>query len=110
MTTTAGLPPPLRHIRRDIPKTLSAALGGPLKIAYPPDGARIDLGLAEGEAASLALKALDGVPPLTWMVDGLPVADSARRQSAWAPEGPGFARISVMDATGASDSVRVRIE
>ena len=113
VTTTAGLPPPLRHIRRDIPKTLSAALGAPLRIAYPPDGARIDLGLSDAEpvpAASLALKALGGVPPLTWMVDGLPVADSPRRQSAWAPEGAGFARISVMDATGASDSVRVRIE
>jgi penicillin-binding protein 1C len=113
VTTTAGLPPPLRHIRRDIPKTLSAALGSALKIAYPPDGARIDLGLSEPEAgpsASLALKALGGVPPLTWMVDGLPVAAGARRQSAWAPEGAGFARISVMDATGASDSVMVRLE
>ncbi|MCJ2045448.1 penicillin-binding protein 1C [Methylobacterium sp. J-078] len=113
VTTTAGLPPPLRHIRRDIPKTLSAALGGTLKIAYPPDGARIDLGLSEPEPAppaSLALKALGGVPPLTWMVDGLPVAGGARRQSAWAPEGAGFARISVMDATGASDSVVVRLE
>ncbi|MCJ2034092.1 penicillin-binding protein 1C [Methylobacterium sp. J-068] len=113
VTTTAGLPPPLRHIRRDIPKTLSAALGAALKIAYPPDGARIDLGLSDSDpapAASLALKALGGVPPLTWMVDGLPVAGSARRQSAWAPEGAGFARISVMDATGASDSVVVRIE
>ncbi|WP_245435881.1 penicillin-binding protein 1C [Methylobacterium sp. V23] len=113
VTTTAGLPPPLRHIRRDIPKTLSAALGGALKIAYPPDGARIDLGLSEPEPApapSLALKALGGVPPLTWMVDGLPVAGGARRQSAWAPDGAGFARISVMDATGASDSVMVRLE
>ncbi|WP_348645187.1 penicillin-binding protein 1C [Methylobacterium sp. BTF04] len=111
VTTTAGLPPPLRHIRRDIPKTLSAALGGALKIAYPPDGARIDLGLAEsGPSTSLALKALGGVPPLTWMVDGLPVAGSARRQSEWRPEGAGFARISVMDASGASDSVLVRIE
>ncbi|MFD1282880.1 penicillin-binding transpeptidase domain-containing protein, partial [Methylobacterium goesingense] len=113
VTTTAGLPPPLRHIRRDIPKTLSAALGGALKIAYPPVGARIDLGLSEPEPAppaSLALKALGGVPPLTWMVDGLPVAGGARRQSAWAPEGAGFARISVMDATGASDSVVVRLE
>ncbi|MCK2053904.1 penicillin-binding protein 1C [Methylobacterium sp. 37f] len=119
VTTTAGLPPPLRHIRRDIPKTLSAAWGATLKIAYPPDGARIGLGLSEpdpvpfaspDQKASLALKALGGVPPLTWMVDGLPVAGGPRRQSAWEPEGAGFARISVMDATGASDSVMVRIE
>ena len=105
------LPPPLRHIRKDVPKTLSAALGSALKIACPPDGARIDLGLAEpGPAPSLALKALGGVPPLTWMVNSLPVAESARRQSEWSPDGAGFARISVMDASGASDSVVVRLE
>lgn len=50
------------------------------------------------------------MPPLTWMMDGAPVAGSARRQSEWVPEGAGFARISVMDATGASDSVLVRLE
>lgn len=111
VTTTAGLPPPLRHIRRDVPKTLSAALGAALKIAYPPDGARIDLGLSDpAPHPGLALKALGGVPPLTWMMDGAPVAGSARRQSEWVPEGAGFARISVMDATGASDSVLVRLE
>jgi penicillin-binding protein 1C len=120
LTTTAGLPPPLRHIRRDLPKTLAGTLTAPLRIAYPPDGARIDLGLGprldEGVASpaeagpSLALKALGGVPPLTWMVDSLPVAQGPRRQSEWRPEGAGFARISVMDAAGASDSVVVRIE
>ncbi|HJE22816.1 MAG TPA: penicillin-binding protein 1C [Methylorubrum populi] len=110
VVATAGLPPPLRHIRRDAPKTFAATLGVPLKIAYPPDGARVDLGLAEGARARLALKALGGQPPLTWMVDGLPVAEAMRRQSEWSPEGAGFARISVMDADGASDSVVVRLE
>ncbi|WP_238257696.1 penicillin-binding protein 1C [Methylobacterium gnaphalii] len=110
VTGTAGLPPPLRHIRRDAPKTLEATLGTPLKIAYPPDGSRVDLGLSDGARAQLALKALGGQPPLTWMVDGLPVSEGMRRQSAWSPEGAGFARISVMDASGASDSVVVRIE
>ncbi|KAB1075675.1 penicillin-binding protein 1C [Methylobacterium planeticum] len=113
VTTTAGLPPPLRHIRRDLPKTLAGTLVAPLKIAYPPDGARIDLGLSpdpKEAGPGLALKALGGVPPLTWMADGLPVAQGPRRQSEWRPDGAGFARISVMDAAGASDSVVVRIE
>ncbi|GEP03522.1 penicillin-binding protein 1C [Methylobacterium oxalidis] len=111
VATSAALPPPLRHIRRDSPKTLGATLKAPLRIAYPPDGARIDLGLSEaGASAALALKANGGVPPLTWLVDSLPVAAGARRQSEWRPEGAGFARISVMDALGASDSVVVRIE
>ncbi len=111
VATTVTLPPPLRHIRKDAPKTLVAGQGAALRIAYPPDGARIDLGLAEsGASAALALKALGGVPPLTWMVNSLPVAESARRQSSWTPDGAGFARISVMDASGASDSVVVRLE
>ncbi|TXM98614.1 penicillin-binding protein 1C, partial [Methylobacterium sp. WL103] len=115
IASSAALPPPLRHIRRDAPKTLAAADAAPLKIAYPPDGARIDLGLQDlkgdpAQQARLALKALGGVPPLTWMVGGKPVADSARRQSEWVPDGAGFARISVLDATGASDSVVVRLE
>jgi len=107
-----GLPPPLRHLRRE-----SAEAGGPaLRIAYPPDGSRIDLGLAadghhtaEG-SPGLALKALGGVPPLTWLVDGQPVIQSPRRRAEWLPGGAGFARISVLDATGASDSVSVRLE
>ena len=110
VVATMALPPPLRHIRRDAPKTFAATLGVPLKIAYPPDGARVDLGIGEGAQARLALKALGGQPPLTWMVDGLPVAEAMRRQSEWSPEGAGFARISVMDAAGASDSVVVRLE
>ncbi len=106
--SNAGLPPPLRHIRPDQPRAPGGAQ--PLKIAYPPDGARIDLGLGEASGSGLALKALGGVPPLTWMVDSLPVETSPRRQSEWVPAGAGFARISVLDAAGGSDSVVVRIE
>ena len=106
-----GLPPPLRRLRREAADASAPAL----RIAYPPDGARIDLGLAaatQGGAggAGLALKALGGVPPLTWMIDGQPVAQTSRRHTEWCPEGAGFARISVLDATGASDSVSVRLE
>ena len=109
-----GLPPPLRHLRREAP----GAPGPALRIAYPPDGARIDLGLGaaghEGEGTAdgpaLALKALGGVPPLTWLIDGQPVVQTPRRRAAWSPTGAGFARISVLDSTGASDSVSIRLE
>ena len=112
-STTAGLPPPLRHLRKDMPKTLAATAVGQLKIAFPPDGARVDLGLGAGvnDNSRLALKAQGGVPPLTWLVNGFPVSEpDLRRQSAWRPDGAGFARVSVMDARGASDSVVVRLE
>lgn len=111
--TSASLPPPLRHLRRDVPKTIAATLKPRLEITFPPDGARLDLGLAAGlvDPGPVKLEAHGGVPPLTWLVDGRPVAESdGRRQSLWQPEGPGFSRLSVIDATGASASVQVRVE
>ncbi|WP_446737766.1 penicillin-binding protein 1C [Rhodoblastus sp. 17X3] len=120
VATTANLPPPLRHLRRDGPKILSATFANPLKITFPPDGARIDLGLLLAAAASedkpeLALKAQGGAPPLTWMINGAPLkepanAQSQRHEARWTPDGAGFARVSVIDANGAGDSVLVRLE
>nr|WP_245239031.1 penicillin-binding protein 1C [Methylobacterium platani] len=104
VAATGALPPPLRRLRGE------AGPADRLRIAYPPDGARIDLGAEGGAPAGLALKALGGTPPLTWLVGGLPVTGSDRRQAEWQPDGAGFARISVLDAAGASDSVTVRIE
>jgi penicillin-binding protein 1C len=112
VATSADLPPPLRHLRKDAPKIMSATAIPMLKIAYPPDGARVDLGLAQGVGdALLSLKALGGAPPLTWFVNGLPIGEpDARRQSVWRPDGAGFARVSVIDAKGATDSIVVRLE
>lgn len=110
--TTATLPPPLRHVRHDVPKTLAATIQAPLRIAYPLDGSRVELERRDArETASLALKASGGVPPLTWMVDGAPVQiGSLRRETIWNPEGSGFVRLSVIDARGATDSVVVRVD
>jgi penicillin-binding protein 1C len=112
VATSAELPPPLRHLRSDAPKTIAATATTALKIAFPADGARIDLGLKEGAPDHpLALKALGGAPPFTWFVNGEPVGEAEiRRQSAWKPDGAGFARVSVTDAKGASDAVTVRLE
>jgi penicillin-binding protein 1C len=113
VSRTATLPPPLRHLRKDAPKTFAAAMTAPLKIAFPPDGARIDLGLADRArgAGTLALKAEGGVPPLTWMVNGEPIGPpDLHRRSAYVPDGVGFARVSVIDAHGRNDSVVVRLE
>ena len=45
VATSADLPPPLRHLRKDAPKVMAATAVAALKIAYPPDGAKVDLGL-----------------------------------------------------------------
>ena len=41
---SAELPPPLRHLRSEAPKTMAATERAALKISFPPDGANVDLG------------------------------------------------------------------
>ncbi|MGL4438574.1 MAG: penicillin-binding protein 1C, partial [Bosea sp. (in: a-proteobacteria)] len=102
------LPAPLRHLRRDIAKTMSASARPALRIAFPPDGAVVDLA---GEDRALSVKALGGTAPLTWLIDGAPVAQGVlRRDATLSAAGAGFARVSVIDASGASDSVMVRLQ
>jgi penicillin-binding protein 1C len=110
VASAADLPPPLQRLRRDAPKAGRDATQE-LRIAFPPDGARVDLALAQGASARLSLKALGGTPPLLWFVNGAPIgAPQARRQSEWKPDGAGFAKVSVVDAKGATDSIVVRLE
>ncbi|MCC2095573.1 MAG: penicillin-binding protein 1C, partial [Hyphomicrobiales bacterium] len=110
---TSELPPPLRNLRKDTGKTLAATQSGELKIAYPPNGARVDLGLSAsgGDRTRLAMKVLGGQGPFRWLVNGAPLGEAdLRRQAQWQPDGPGFARVSVIDANGRTDSVVVRLE
>ncbi len=111
-TRTSDLPAALQRFRpHGLPEIASAGPGdAPLSIAFPPDGARIDL-LSDGDMAALALKALGGVPPFTWLVDGVPVVTmERRRESLWENPGRGFVRLSVTDAKGATATAMVRVE
>jgi len=112
VASTGHLPPPLRHLRQDVPKTVTAMTTPTLKLAFPPDGARIDLSAAALDGnGRLNLKVAGGSPPYTWLVDGTPVTEpQRRRETQWQPPGKGFMRISVIDATGASESVSVRLQ
>ncbi len=87
-------------------RRLPAVATAQLKIAFPPDGASVDLGLAAS-----SLKAEGGILPLRWIVKGVPIGEpNLRRQAEWTPDGAGFARVSVMDTRGEADSVLVRLE
>jgi penicillin-binding protein 1C len=112
VATSAHLPPPLRHLRQDVPKTVAAMATPTLRLAFPPEGARIDLAASASDGQTqLNLKVAGGVAPYTWLVDGAPVlAPTRRREAAWQPPGKGFMRISVIDGTGASESVSVRLQ
>lgn len=85
------------------------AAGGPagtvdgLRLLFPPAGAVIGEG-------SVVIRAAGGQRPLFFLVDGVPVASgAARREAGWTPPGPGFYRVTVLDAAGAAVSAPVRV-
>jgi len=102
---TGKLPPPLRHF--SAAEGVSAA-SPPPRIMFPPDGVRLELA---GPRTEVPLKIAGGSAPLTVMVNGVPMASpGSRRTLFFTPDGPGFVRLTVMDARGAADSVIVRMQ
>ncbi len=103
------LPSPLRRFRHpDVQMTKRDAAP---EFAYPSDGTDVDLGMAVGDTLPLVVKIRNGVPPFTFFANGAPIGHSAfSRQSSWQPDGPGFVTLSVVDAAGQSDNVKVFLE
>jgi len=105
----ADLPQPLQRFRH--PDEQKVKRDAAPQIAYPADGVDVDLGLRTGEASPLTIKVRNGAPPFTFFADGAPFGRSAfARQETLVPEGPGFVTLSVVDAEGRSDSVKVFLE
>lgn len=93
------LPPPLRSPAVSAPSTASAP-----RLLFPPPGAVIS---ADGP---VTLRAMGGKRPLSFLVNGAPLnTDPARREVSWLPGGPGFYRITVLDAEGGAARVDVRV-
>lgn len=114
----APLPPPppeaLTQSNAELPENLRRFHGAGRviaradtpRIAFPPDGARVDIG-----AGFLALKVQNGTPPFVWLANGEPVQEpSYERQLIWEPDGPGHLTLAVIDAAGHSQQVRVVLE
>jgi penicillin-binding protein 1C len=103
-TANNRLPLPLQRFRSG---AMPSESGTPApRIMFPPNGARL-----AGESNELALKVAGGVGPLTLLVNGVPrPSGTGQRTLFFTPDGPGFARLTVMDARGVADSVVVRIE
>jgi penicillin-binding protein 1C len=107
MSSTANLPPPLRRFH-------SASVVGEnahtsLHILFPPDGARLDLSETDGKPDAIPLKLAGAVAPITIFVNGDLVPPQPRGSLFFTPDGPGFSRVTVIDSTGATTSVLVRI-
>ncbi len=75
-----------------------------VRLLFPPPGA-----VLAGEGR-VVLRAMGGRRPLTFLVDGAPLASApARRETAWQPASAGFYRIGVIDADGRADHATVRV-
>ncbi len=120
----AAPPGAVRLARDDLPpamrryETLEMALerheGGeaPPHIAYPPNGARVEIGRrADAGLAPLVVKLQGGRPPFRWLANGRPLErQTRRRQLHWVPEGLGNANLVVIDAAGRAASVDVFVQ
>jgi len=114
-TSVEALPPPLKRFReagenggRDWSEP-AAYVDPPVQIAFPPD--RSELEMDDQDERQITVKVEGGALPLTWLVDGVPVAaDQNRREISLPAATNGFYRLSVIDAKGRADRVTVRVK
>ncbi len=75
-----------------------------LQLLFPPPGAVL---AADG---AVTIRAMGGRRPLSFLVDGVKLGgEPARREAAWHPAGPGFYRLTVLDADGAAAHAAVQV-
>ena len=102
MVSNDALPVPLRHFRR---RGGSGPDPQAPRLAFPPDGARLDL-----SGDGLPVRVERGTPPFTWLVNGAPVLTGQRRGEALLPSlGQGFTDVTVIDAMGRSARTTIRL-
>jgi len=75
-----------------------------LRLLFPPPGAVLS---ADGP---VTIRVMGGRRPLSFLVDGsLLPTDRVRRDAAWQPAGPGYYRLTVLDAGGAAVRAAVQV-
>jgi penicillin-binding protein 1C len=111
VASNAKLPPPLRRFRPVGELVRNGAEQAP-RIQFPLNGSRIDVDRSgNAQLSAMPVKVAGGVLPMTMLVNGVSVGEiDSRRQRLVDPPGPGFARLTVIDATGAADTVVIRMQ
>jgi len=103
LVENAALPAPLQRFR---PRgsAFTTQVNAP-KFSFPPNGATLLL-----DDVPLTIRVQDGVPPFAVLLNGHPVIIGARRREISLPSpSNGNASLSVIDATGRSDHVRIGV-
>ncbi|MGH6707683.1 MAG: penicillin-binding transpeptidase domain-containing protein, partial [Bradyrhizobium sp.] len=111
LASNAKLPVPLRRFR-PVGELVRTGSDQAPRIQFPLNGSRIDVDRSNnGQFSAMPVKVAGGVLPLTMLVNGISVGEiDSRRQRLVDPPGPGFARLTVIDATGAADTVVIRVQ
>ncbi|WP_291861453.1 penicillin-binding protein 1C [Bradyrhizobium sp.] len=111
LASNAKLPLPLRRFRPAGELVGTGSEKAP-RIQFPPNGARIDVDRGNGgQFSAMPVKVAGGVLPITMLVNGVSVGEiDDRRQRLVEPPGPGFARLTVIDAVGVADTVVIRFQ
>jgi penicillin-binding protein 1C len=111
LASNAKLPLPLRRFRPVGELVRTGSEQAP-HIQFPLNGSRIDVtSSADASFSAMPVKVAGGVLPMTMLVNGVSVGEiDGRRQRLVDSPGPGFARLTVIDATGAADTVVIRIQ
>jgi penicillin-binding protein 1C len=80
--------------------------GGP-RVVFPADGTTLAW---RRDRPEVLLDVRGGQPPLTWLIDGRPATLPVRgRHHLWQPEQPDRYRLTVIDARGRAQSMRVEL-
>jgi penicillin-binding protein 1C len=111
VASNAKLPLPLRRFR-PVGELVRTGTEQAPRIQFPLNGSRIDVDRSgNAQLSGMPVKVAGGALPMTVLVNSVSVGEiDSRRQRLVEPPGPGFARLTVIDATGAADTVVIRMQ
>jgi penicillin-binding protein 1C len=110
--STDALPQALRTFTRETapPQPVKTVIPPPT-VSFPPNGATLPAVAADSHDRAIVLRAEGGRAPLTWLVNGQMLGNFDRFTAVnYTPPGEGYARITVVDAEGRSDTAQVRFK
>ncbi|MDE2063530.1 MAG: penicillin-binding protein 1C [Bradyrhizobium sp.] len=110
LASNAKLPLPLRRYRPLGELVRTDGERAP-HIQFPINGSRVDVSAGDGTSSALPVKVAGGALPITMLLNGVSIGQmDNRRQHLIDSPGPGFARLTVIDAKGTADTVVIRIQ